>query len=99
MDIQHEELWLERVDNLQLASRHEDALLVIDDSLSALREAANLSYRRFISLYALGQHKAAFDLLEFLLTHHFDQSEILLNFLPALANDARYIERIERFKP
>ena len=99
LDIQHEELWLERVDNLQLANRHEDALLVIDDSLSALREAANLSYRRFISLYALGQHKAAFDLLEFLLTHHFDQSEILLNFLPALANDARYIERIERFKP
>ena len=99
LDIQHEELWLERVDNLQLASRHEDALLVIDDGLSALREAANLSYRRFISLYALGQHKAAFDLLEFLLIHHFDQSEILLNFLPALANDARYIERIERFKP
>ena len=99
LDIRHEELWLERVDNLQLAARHEDALLVIDDGLSALQEAPNLSYRRFISLYALGQHKAAFDLLEFLLTHHFDQSEILLNFLPALANDARYIERIERFKP
>ena len=86
-------------EDLQLAQRHEDALLVIKDGLSALKDAPNLSYRRFISQYALGQHKAAFDLLEFLLTHHYDQSEILLNFLPALANDARYIERIERFKP
>ena len=77
LDIRHEELWLERVDNLQLAARHEDALLVIDDGLTALQEAPNLSYRRFISLYASGQHKAAFDLLEFLLTHHYDQSEIL----------------------
>ncbi len=98
LDIQHEELWLERVDNLQLAVRHEDALLVIDDGLAALQNAPKLSYRRFISQYALGQHKAAFDLLELLLTNHYDQSEILLNFLPALANDARYIERIERFK-
>lgn len=99
LDIEHEELWLERVDNLQLANRHDDALLVLEDGLAALAKSPSLSYRKFISQYTLGQHKAAFDLLEHLLTHHYDQSEILLNFIPALANDARFIERIERFKP
>ena len=99
LDIQHEEIWVERVDNLQLAMRHDDALLAIDDGLAALAGAASLNYRKFISLYATGQQKAAFDLLEHLLTHHYDQSEILLNFIPALANDARFTERIERYKP
>ena len=95
----HQELWLERIDNLQLAGRHSDALLVVDDSEAAMGKHPDIGYRQFISLYASGQHQAAFQALEHLLLHHYDQSEILLQFLPALANDARYIERIERFKP
>jgi len=99
LDIEHGEMWLERVDNLQIAERHEDALLIIEDALASLGQNANIGYRKFISLYAVGRQKEAFDLLEHLLTHHYDSSEILITVLPALANDARFIERIERYKP
>ena len=83
------------MDNLQLAARHEDALLVIDDGLTALkkRQPELPTLHQFVRLRST---QSSFDLLEFLLTHHY-QSEILY-FLPA-RNDARYIERIERFKP
>lgn len=99
LDIKHEELWVERMDNLQLAERHDDALMIADDAQTAIGQHPDMGYRKFISLYANGLQKDAFDLLEHLLTHYFDHSEILLKFLPALANDARFNERIERFKP
>lgn len=99
LDMDHEELWLERIDNLQQAEQHEAALIIAADALTHLPKAASISYRKFLSLYVTGKHKAAYDLLEHLLTHHFDQSEELLKLLPALANDARFNERLERFKP
>ncbi len=99
LDIKNEDLWIERMDNLQIADRHEDALMIAEDAQTALGQHPAMGYRKFISLYATGLHKEAFDLLEHLLTHYFDQSEILIKFLPALANDARFNERIERFKP
>lgn len=99
LDIHHDELWLERIDNLQIAKRHADALLVAEDALATLESNPDISYRKFVSLYAEGRHKEGFDLLEHLLTHHFDQSEALLNVFPALANDARFLERMARYKP
>jgi hypothetical protein len=47
----------------------------------------------------LKQFAKAFDYLEHLLTHYFDGAEELLNLLPALANDARFVDRYKRYKP
>jgi len=47
----------------------------------------------------LKRDNQAFVLLEHLLTHHFDGAQPLLDLYPALANDARFMERYERFTP
>lgn len=99
LDIRNEEIWLERIDNLQVSDRHENALEVIDDSETALGQNGSIGYRKFISLYALGRQVAAFEFLEHLLVHHFDEAQNLIDLFPALANDARFVKRLERFKP
>ena len=99
LDIRNAEIWLERIDNLQVDDRHENALEVIEDSLTALGENGTIGYRKFISLYALSRQVEAFDCLEHLLTHHYDEAQNLIDLFPALANHARFVKRLERFKP
>ena len=99
LDIAHEELWIERIDNLQAIEAHDQALKIADFGLEHLPESSGIRYRQFISHYALKQFAKAFDYLEHLLTHYFDGTEELLNLLPALANDARFVDRYERYKP
>lgn len=99
IDSNHEELWLERIDNAQINENHSFALELIKSSTTSIGENVMIGYRRFISLYATKQHAAAFELLEHLLVHAFDDSETLLTLYPALANDARFLERLKRFKP
>jgi tetratricopeptide (TPR) repeat protein len=95
----HEELWFERVDNMQVWFKHEEALALAEKALSHIVDAVPIMYRQFISQYALGQFAQAFDFLEHLLTHHFDGATDLLNLIPALANDARFVDRFDRYKP
>lgn len=91
--------WLERVDHLQRRDLHAEALAVIAEAIEASDNPMDLRYREFLSLHALRSDAQAFVLLEQLLTLHFDGAETLLNHFPALANDARFMERYERFKP
>lgn len=95
----HEELWFERIDNMQVSSNHEQALAFAENALTCIKDSVPIMYRRFISQYALGQFAQAFEYLEFLLTHHFDGATDLLNLFPALANDARFVDRFDRYKP
>jgi hypothetical protein len=59
----------------------------------------SIGYRKFISLYAVGRQNEAFEFLEHLLLNHFDEAQNLIELFPALANDARFVKRLERFKP
>ena len=99
LDNAHEELWLERIDNMQMQDEHESAMPLIDAALEIAPSSIPIMYRRFISQYALKRFAQAFEYLEYLLTHHFDGAENLIPVFPALANDARFVERYEQFKP
>ena len=91
--------WLERIDHMQQRDLHEDALAAVEESVAHLPGDADLQYRKFLSLHALRRDAQAFVLLEHLLMHHYDGATHLLTLYPALANDARFMERYERFKP
>lgn len=91
--------WLERLDHLQLRDLHAEALAVAEEALGIVPDDADLLYRKFFSLYALQRTAEAFVLLERLLMHHYDGALNLLTLYPALANDARFMDRYERFKP
>jgi tetratricopeptide (TPR) repeat protein len=91
--------WLERLDHLQLRDLHPEALAVAEEALGIVPDDADLLYRKFFSLYALQRTAEAFVLLERLLMHHYDGALNLLTLYPALANDARFMDRYERFKP
>ena len=93
------DMWLERVDNLQLQDEHVRALECIEEALGHVKRDVHLRIRQFVSLYALRRDAAAFRLLESLLINHYDETEILITLNPALANDARFLERYDRFKP
>ena len=50
----HEELWFERVDNMQVWSKHEQALDLAIQALTHVVDAVPIMYRQFISQYAIG---------------------------------------------
>jgi tetratricopeptide (TPR) repeat protein len=95
----HEELWFERIDNMQVCSNHEQALVFSEKAIPLVADPVAIMYRQFISQYTLGQFAQAFEYLEHLLTHHFDGASDLLSLIPALANDARFVDRFDRYKP
>jgi tetratricopeptide (TPR) repeat protein len=95
---QSTEAWLERVDHLQCNNLHEEALNICEEALANAPEASDLLYRKFLSLHATMCDTQAYTLLEQLLALHFDGAITLLHLYPALANDARFMERYERFK-
>ena len=93
------DMWLERIDNMQMQGCHEIALELIDQAMNHVKRQVQLYIRQFVSLYELKQDASAFQLLESLLLQHYDETEILITLCPALANDARFLDRYDRFKP
>jgi len=93
------DMWLERVDNWQLQKQHEAALECIEEAKKHVRRDVHLRIREVVSLYELKRDAAAFQVLEQLLISHYDETESLITLCPALANDARFLERYDRFKP
>lgn len=93
------DMWLERIDNMQMRGCHEIALDLIDQAMNHVKRQVQLNIRQFVSLYELKQDASAFQLLESLLIQHYDETEILITLCPALANDARFLDRYDRFKP
>lgn len=93
------DMWIERVENWQAQGLHEAALTCIAEARAHIRREAQLLIHEVVSLYELKRDAAAFQVLEQVLIQHYDETESLISLCPALANDARFLDRYDRFKP
>jgi tetratricopeptide (TPR) repeat protein len=95
----HPDVWLERVDNALVAAQPDKALAIADTALHNDSAAVNeLQARRMVAFYGLGRDAEAFTLLESLLVSDPETVMTIVETFPALANDARFTERLTRFK-
>jgi len=96
----HADVWLERVDNALAGALPDKALAIAETALHNGSATGNeLHARRAVALFGLGRDVEAFTLLEALLVSDYENVVTFVENFPALANDARFTERLTRFKP
>lgn len=98
IDNKNEDIWLDHVDNAIRSGDGPLALTLIREAKEQLPDNIFLCYREVAILYRIGKRKEAYGVLEELLSHSFENSQSLLEYLPEIENDPVVIQLLDLYK-
>lgn len=97
-DVHYIEAWMNYSYSVSLSSSNEKAIEIIEKALDKNKEEASLWYRLAAYLYKSGKVQQSYYYIETALKNDFEKHQELLEFMPELTGESRFIELLGIYK-